>query len=79
MGVMGAYSWLSGETHMSWQQFGFFAGFLFVALWSLAGVGAALGALIVGLICFYIGRVLDGDVNVGEIVERFTPSNGRPR
>lgn len=64
---------------MSWQQFGFVAGFLFVALWSLAGIGAALGALVVGVIGFSIGRVFDGDVNIGELIERFTPSNGKPR
>lgn len=64
---------------MSWQQFGYFTGFLFIALWAVAGVGAALGALIVGAIGFYIGRVLDGNVNVGELVDRFSSREGGPR
>lgn len=64
---------------MSWQQFGFLAGFLFVAVWALAGIGAALGALAVGAVGFYIGRVLDGNVNLTELVERFTPTNGKSR
>jgi|GEM_PF-4336967 len=64
---------------MTWQQFGFLAGFLFVALWALAGIGAALGALVVGAVGFYIGRVFDGEVNLGALVDRFTPSNGKSR
>lgn len=65
--------------HMSWQQFGFVVGFLFVALWALAGIGAAIGALVVGAAGFYIGRILDGRVDVGELVERFTPENNKTR
>ncbi|GAA4917756.1 hypothetical protein LX16_3847 [Stackebrandtia albiflava] len=61
---------------MSWQQFGFLAGFLFVALWAVAGFGAALGALIVGGIGFYIGRVLDGHADIGDLVERFSTRSG---
>ncbi|MGH8876656.1 MAG: hypothetical protein ACRD0P_04825 [Stackebrandtia sp.] len=62
----------SGEV-MSWQQFGFVAGFLFVALWAVTGIGWALGALVVGAIGFGIGRVFDGKVDIGALAERFTP------
>jgi hypothetical protein len=62
---------------MSWQQFGFLVGFLFVGLWAVAGPGAALGALLLGAVGFFIGRVLDGNVNVGELVDRFTSTNSR--
>ncbi|CAM3338398.1 hypothetical protein [Stackebrandtia soli] len=55
---------------MSWQQFGFIVGFAFVALWALAGPGPALGALLLGAIGLYIGRVLDGKVNVAALVDR---------
>ncbi|MFD0556641.1 small integral membrane protein DUF2273 [Stackebrandtia endophytica] len=64
---------------MSWQQFGFLAGFVFAALWALAGFGPALGALVLGAIGFYIGRVFDGKVNVEELVDRFSPTSGKSR
>lgn len=58
---------------MSWQQFGYGAGFLFVALWAVAGFGWALGALVLGAVGFGIGRLFDGKVDVGAFAERFTP------
>ncbi|MEV0649062.1 hypothetical protein AB0I28_27790 [Phytomonospora sp. NPDC050363] len=64
---------------MSQQQFGFLAGFLFVGLWAVAGIGPAIGALIVGAIGFFIGRVLDGNVDVADLVGRFTPSGTKSR
>lgn len=60
---------------MSWQKFGFFAGFLFVALWALAGIGPAIGALVMGAAGFYVGRVLDGKAKVDDLVDRITASS----
>lgn len=64
---------------MSWQQFGFLVGFLFVAVWAVGGIGYALGALVLGAIGFYIGRVFDGDVNLNELADRFTPQGSGRR
>lgn len=58
---------------MSGQQFGFVAGFAFVALWAVAGIGWALGALVLGAVGFGIGRVIDGKVDIGALADRFTP------
>ncbi len=64
---------------MSRQQFGFLAGFLVVGLWAVAGFAAAAAAVLVGLAGFFIARVLDGEVNIGEIADRFTQANSSRR
>ncbi|MGY0234174.1 hypothetical protein [Longispora urticae] len=56
---------------MSRQQFGFLVGFLTVAVWAVAGFGAAVAAVAVGAAGWFVGRVLDGQVDVADLVDRF--------
>ncbi|MEU7847179.1 hypothetical protein AB0B74_18935 [Micromonospora parva] len=55
---------------MSRQQFGFLAGFLAVAVWALAGAGAAALAVLAGLLGWLVVRVLDGDLAVTGLGDR---------
>jgi len=55
---------------MSRQQFAFAIGFAVVAVWAAAGFGAAVAAVLAGIAGFMIARVLDGQVDVGELVDR---------
>ncbi|MFC4020104.1 hypothetical protein ACFOW4_19455 [Micromonospora sp. GCM10011542] len=55
---------------MSRPQFGFLVGFLGVALWALAGVGATALAALFGLLGWLIVRVLDGDLTVTGLGDR---------
>jgi|tagenome__1003787_1003787.scaffolds.fasta_scaffold19607194_2 hypothetical protein len=54
---------------MSSRQFGYLAGFLFVALAWAASLWVALSAVLLGLIGYAVGRVLDGDVELGQLGE----------
>jgi hypothetical protein len=70
---------------MSRRQFGYFAGFLFVALAWAASLWVALGAVLVGLIGYAAGRFLDGDLDPGQLGElgrfadRVTSARGQIR
>ncbi|GAA4440451.1 hypothetical protein [Phytohabitans houttuyneae] len=55
---------------MSRQQFAFAIGFAVVAVWAAAGFGAAVAAVLAGVAGFMIARVLDGQVDVGELMDR---------
>lgn len=55
---------------MSRQQFAFTIGFAVVAVWTAAGFGAAVAAVLAGVAGFMIARVLDGQVDVGELMDR---------
>jgi hypothetical protein len=55
---------------MSRQQFAFAIGFAVVAVWTAAGFGAAVAAVLAGVAGFMIARVLDGQVDVGELMDR---------
>lgn len=55
---------------MSRQQFAFAIGFAVVAVWVAAGFGAAVAAVLAGVAGFMIARVLDGQVDVGELMDR---------
>lgn len=55
---------------MSRQQFGFVLGFLIVAVWAVAGFGAAAGAVLAGLAGWVIARVLDGQLDVAGLLDR---------
>jgi hypothetical protein len=58
---------------MSRNQFAFIVGFLLV--WMAADVGwVVLAAVVAGLIGLGVVRVLDGDVDLGGLSERFKSS-----
>jgi uncharacterized membrane protein len=59
---------------MSWRQFGFLVGFLIAWLLWAASFWVALGAVLLGLIGYTVARVLEGDLELGELAERFTSS-----
>ena len=59
---------------MSGRQFGFLAGFLFVWLWVSAGFLSAVAAVVVGILGYMAGRVLDGEVDLHEWIDRFSAS-----
>ncbi|BCB82946.1 hypothetical protein [Phytohabitans suffuscus] len=55
---------------MSRQQFGFAIGFAVVAVWVAVGFGAAVAAVLAGVAGFLVARVLDGQVDVSELLDR---------
>lgn len=62
---------------MSRRQAGFLIGFLVaVVLWA-AGFWVTLGAVVAGAIGYAVVRVVDGEVDLGELTERVT--GGRPQ
>lgn len=62
---------------MSRQQFAFAIGFAVVAVWAAAGFGAAVAAVLAGVAGFLIARVLDGQVDVGELMDRIGAGSRR--
>lgn len=62
---------------MSRPQYAFIVGVLLVWLAWAAG-WVVLAAIAVGLIGWGIVRALEGDIDLGEISERFKSSSGRP-
>ncbi len=59
---------------MSNRQFGFLVGFLFIWLVASQSFWVALAALLVGLIGYSAARVLEGDLDLTELTDRFTSS-----
>jgi uncharacterized membrane protein len=59
---------------MSCRQYGFLVGLLIAWLWISVGFLPAVAAVLAGLIGYGIGRVLEGDVDLGEWVDRFSAS-----
>jgi hypothetical protein len=59
---------------MSNRQFGFLVGFLFIWLVASQSFWVALAALLVGLIGYGVARVLEGDLDLTELTDRFTSS-----
>jgi HAMP domain-containing protein len=59
---------------MSNRQFGFLVGFLFIWLVATQSLWVALAALLVGLIGYGAARVLEGDLDLTELTDRFTSS-----
>lgn len=57
---------------MSNRQFGFLMGFLFIWLVAAESFWVALAALLVGLIGYGAGRVLEGDLDLTDLSQRFT-------
>jgi hypothetical protein len=62
---------------MTRRQFGYLAGFLFAWLGWAASFWVALGAVVIGLIGYGAARVLEGDLDLAELSERFGPSSRR--
>jgi hypothetical protein len=59
---------------MSNRQFGFLVGFLFIWLVASQSFWVALAALLAGLIGYGAARVLEGDLDLTELTDRFTSS-----
>ena len=59
---------------MSNRQFGFLVGFLFIWLVASQSFWVALAALLVALIGYGVARVLEGDLDLTELTDRFTSS-----
>jgi hypothetical protein len=59
---------------MSNRQFGFLVGFLFIWLVASQSFWVALAALLVALIGYGVARVLEGDLDLTELTNRFTSS-----
>lgn len=59
---------------MSPRQFGFVAGLLIAWLWADKGFLVALGGVVAGLIGYAVVRVLEGDLDLGELTDRFSSS-----
>ncbi|PZR85736.1 MAG: hypothetical protein DLM67_25230 [Candidatus Nephthysia bennettiae] len=57
---------------MSNRQFGFLTGLLFIWLVATVSFWVALAALLVGLIGYGAARVLEGDLDLSELSNRFT-------
>jgi uncharacterized membrane protein len=59
---------------MSRRQYGYLVGFLIVWLWVSEGFLFALSAVVAGLIGFGVGCVMEGDVDLGALTDRFSAS-----
>ncbi|MDQ6920801.1 MAG: hypothetical protein M3170_04295 [Candidatus Dormibacteraeota bacterium] len=59
---------------MSNRQFGFLVGFLFIWLAAAQSFWVGLAALLVGLIGYGAARVLEGDLDLNQLTDRFTSS-----
>jgi uncharacterized membrane protein len=64
---------------MSRRQFGFLVGFLVAWLWWAAGFWVGLGAILLGLIGYATARALEGDLDLGELTDRFTGPSSTTR
>ncbi|HSO54870.1 MAG TPA: hypothetical protein VL330_19520 [Actinomycetes bacterium] len=62
---------------MTRRQFGYLAGFLFAWLGWVASFWVALGAVVIGLIGYGAARVLEGDLDLAGLSERFGPTSRR--
>jgi len=62
---------------MSRQQFGFVIGFLIVAVWAVADLAAAAGAVLAGLAGWLVARALDGQLDVAGLVDRVSANTRR--
>ena len=58
---------------MNRRQFGYLAGFLFAWLGWAASFWVALGAVVIGLIGYGAARLLEGDLDLGDLSELIRP------
>lgn len=59
---------------MSRRQYGFLIGLLIAWVWATTTFLIAVGVAFAGVIGYWVARVLEGDVNLGELSNRFTSS-----
>jgi uncharacterized membrane protein len=64
---------------MSRRQFGFLVGFLVAWLLWAAGFWVGLGAILLGLVGYATARVLEGDLDLGDLTDRFTGPSSTTR
>lgn len=57
---------------MSHRQYGFLIGLLIAWLWATAGFLVAVGGVVAGVVGYLVVRVLQGDLTLGDLTERFT-------
>jgi hypothetical protein len=67
------------EVEMSRRQFGFLVGFLVAWLLWAAGFWVGLGAILLGLVGYAAARALEGDLDLGELTDRFTGPSSTTR
>ena len=56
---------------MSHRQYAFLVGLLIAWLWASAGFLVAVGGVAAGLVGYAVVRVLEGDVSLGDLTDRF--------
>ncbi|GIL24976.1 hypothetical protein [Actinocatenispora comari] len=59
---------------MSHRQYAFLVGLLIAWLWASAGFLVAVGGVAAGLVGYAIVRVLEGDISLGDLTDRFGSS-----
>lgn len=59
---------------MSRRQYGFLIGFLIAWLWVSAGFLPTVAAVVAGLIGYGVVCALEGDMDLGELTDRFSTS-----
>jgi hypothetical protein len=62
---------------MSRRQYGFLIGLLIAWVWAMTTFLVAVGVVFAGVVGYWVARALEGDVNLGELTNRFTTTTRR--
>ena len=62
---------------MSRRQFGFAVGFVIAWMWAVTGFLLTLGAVCAGVFVYLIVLVLEGEIDLGTITDRFSTPRRR--